>query len=334
VNIKIGSRTIGSSYPSFIIAEGGINHNGNIKIAKKIIGKAKECGVDAIKFQTFKADDLTSQNSIYYNLFKKLELTESDFSELSKYSKMKGLIFLSTPFSNQAVDILTKINVPAFKISSGDLTNIPLLKYAASKKKPMIISTGMANNKEIDTAISAIKKSGNNKIIILHSVSSYPTPVEEENLLSLQALNKKYPYPVGFSDNGDNLLVPVVATSLGAKLIEKHFTINKNLRGPDHKISANPAEMKNLVKNIRSVEKMLGKGIKKCQKSEKKNLINARRSITAIVDIPLGTKIEESMIGLKRPAHGIEPKFIEKIIGKITKMKIRADQTIRWNDIR
>jgi len=334
VNIRIGRRTIGKSFPSFLIAEGGINHNGSIKIGKKIIEKASECKVDAIKFQTFKADDLTSKKSVYYKLFKKLELDENDFGELSDYAKVNNLIFLSTPFSNSAVDMLTKINVPAFKISSGDLTHIPLLKYAALKKKPMIISTGMANNKEIDNAIKAIKKSGNNKIIILHSISAYPTPEDEENLLTIQTLSKKYPYPVGFSDNGGGPLVPIIATALGAKLIEKHFTINKKLKGPDHKISANPGEMKDMVKNIRLVEKMFGSGIKKCQNSERSNLINARRSITATINIPKGTKITKSMIGIKRPAHGINPEFFEKVIGKFTKNTLNVDQSIRWSDIR
>jgi N,N'-diacetyllegionaminate synthase len=333
MEIKIGNKWIGEDYPTFVIAEGGINHNGELKLAKKIIDKAKNIGADAIKFQTFKANDLTSTKSNYYKLFKKLELTEENFIELSCYAKKRNIIFLSTPFSNNAIDLLEKLNVPAFKIASGDLTNIPLIEYASTKNKPMIISTGMSNLNEIRDAIRAIKKHGNNKIILMHSISSYPTPYNDVNLKVIKNLKNEFPYTVGFSDNGDDSLVPIISVAMGAKIIEKHFTVDKKLSGPDQKLSADPVELKNIIQNIRKIEKMMGDGIKKCRSSESVNLIEARRSITAKKEILRGEKIEMDFIDFKRPATGISPKFIKKVLGKTVKKKIKIDESIKWNDL-
>ena len=333
MKIKIQKRWIGGKNPVFVIAEGGINHNGSVKLAKKIIEKAKNSGADAVKFQTFKAEDLVSPKSKTFKIFKKVELAYEDFSELSDYAKSQKIIFFSTPFSTEAVDLLQKIGVPAFKIASGDLTDIPLIKYAASKKKPMIISTGMANVNEIKDAVKSIQ-SKNKKIIIMHSNSSYPTPTNETNLLSIRYLTKKFCYPIGYSDNGKDMLVPIIAVALGAKIIEKHFTINRKLSGPDQKLSADPSDLKNLIENIRLVEKMFGKEEKKCQPSELENIIAARRSITAKLAIKKDTKIQKNLVGLNRPATGIPPKYLGKILGRKTKRRINAGQSIKWNDLR
>ena len=220
MKFKIGSKTVGKNFPAFIIAEAGINHNGKLQVAKQLIDAASRSDVDAIKFQTFKADDLTSSGSIYHKIFKKLELSDSDFGEISDYSRSKKIIFISTPFSNEAVDLLYKLKVPAFKIASGDLTDLPLIRYAASKKKPILLSTGMSYLPEIKTAIKEILKTKNKKIGLFHSVSSYPTPYNETNLSAIYSMKSEFDYPIGFSDNGDDLLVPQVAVSLGAKLIE------------------------------------------------------------------------------------------------------------------
>ena len=332
--IKISTKLVGEKSPVFIIAEAGINHNGSLKIAKKMIAKAKECGADAIKFQTFKAEDLTSTKSKYFKIFKNLELNADDFSKLFAYAKRKKIILFSTPLSFESVDILSKLKTPAFKIASGDLTDIPLIKYAASKKKPMIISTGMSTINEIQNAIQAIQSKKNNKIIILHSVSSYPVPPNEVNLNAIITLKKKFRFPIGFSDNGSDMLVPLVAASMGAKIIEKHFTLSRKMKGPDHGLSANPQQLTDLVKNIRSIEKMLGDGKKICQPSELANRINARRSITANITIPKGTKINEKMLGIKRPATGIEPKYFSQILGKKTIRKIKKEESLKWKDIR
>ena len=334
MKIKIANKFVGDNSPVFIVAEGGINHNGSISIAKKIILEAVNAGADAIKFQTFKAADLTSTKSKYYNIFKRLEFGADEFGELSDYAKSMKIIFLSTPFSDDAVDLLSSINVPAFKIASGDLTNIPLIKYAASKMKPMIISTGMATMKDTELAVKAIKSKGNNKIILLHSVSSYPPPLNEANLLSIKEISKKFSYPVGYSDNGEDMIVPLIAVACGAKIIEKHFTINKKLKGPDQKLSANPIQFKNLIKEIRLVEKMLGDGQKRCQASELDSRINARRGVTAKITIEKGTRIKNEMLALKRPAIGIEPRYLNKIIGKITRKRILNDEPIKWKDLR
>jgi N,N'-diacetyllegionaminate synthase len=334
MKIRISKKFVGEDSPVFIIAEAGLNHNGNVNIAKKLINTAQKCGADAIKFQTFKTENFIAKKSDYFKLFKKLELIDSEFTELSKYAKSKKIIFLSTPFSNDSVDLLSKLNVSAFKIASGDLTNLPLIKYASSKMKPMIISTGMSNMNEVSDALKTIKSTKNKKIMIMHSISSYPAPTEEVNLSSINQLQKKFPYPIGFSDNGDNELVSLAAVARGAKLIEKHFTLNKKMSGPDHSISSNPKELKNLITNIRIVEKLIGSGIKSCQPSEMNTKTLARRSVTASIPIPKGVKLTLDMLSIKRPATGIEPKFFNKILGKKTTRKISMDESIRWKDIR
>ena len=333
MKIKISNKWIGENYPTFVIAEAGINHNGNLKTAKKLIAEAKRSNADAIKFQTFSASDLASKKSQFFNLFKKLEFSDEEFTKLSNYAKSKDIIFLSTPFSTNAVDLLTKLKVPAFKIASGDLTNLPLIKYAASKNKPMIISTGMANMNEIRDAIKTIKISKNNKIIVMHSVSGYPTPVEQVNLNVIKSMMKKIPYIIGYSDNGSNDLVPLAAVIFGAKVIEKHFTLNKKMKGPDHLMSCDPKQLKEIIMNIRLVEKMFGTDEKSCQKSEFTNKIMARRSIITLYTIPKNITITKNMIGIKRPATGIEPKFFNEIIGKKTKRKINVETPLKWSDI-
>jgi len=334
LKVKISSKWIGGQSPVFIIAEAGINHNGSLKIAKKMITKAKECRVDAIKFQTFKAKDLTSTKSKYFKIFKNLELNANDFSKLYYYAKRKKIIIFSTPLSFESVDVLSKLKTSAFKIASGDLTNIPLIKYAASKKKPMIISTGMSTINEIQDAIKVIQSKKNKNIIILHSVSSYPVPPNEVNLNAIITLKKKFHFPIGFSDNGSDMLVPLIAVSMGAKVIEKHFTLSQKMKGPDHRLSADPQQLAILVKNIRSIEKMLGDGKKICQPSELENRIYARRSITANVTIQKGIKINKKMIGIKRPATGIDPKYFSQILGKKTTRKIKMEESLKWKDIR
>lgn len=330
MKIKIANRWIGKDFPVFIIAEGGINHNGSVKIAKKLIEKAVDAGADAIKFQTFTADDLTSPKSKFYETFKKLELSFDDFSELKDHAKKQDIMFLSTPFSFEAVDMLDRLKVPAFKIASGDLTHIPLIKHIALKNKPIIISTGMANMTEVKYAVKTIEATGNKKIIILHSSSTYPTPPEEANLNAIQSMEHQFSYPIGYSDNGNDMLVPLIAISLGAKLIEKHFTLNRSSNGPDHIVSLDPTLFTNLVRNIRHVEKILGNGIKKCQPSEMENKIEARRSLTAKISLEPGSKILEKSIGFKRPAKGIEPQFINKVIGKKVIRQINVGESIKW----
>jgi N,N'-diacetyllegionaminate synthase len=333
LKIIIGKKWIGDSFPTFIMAEAGINHNGSVKTAKKMIFEAKKAGVDAIKFQTFKAKDLATPNSKFFKIFQNLEFTDDDFGELSDYAKQQNLIFCSTPFSEKAVDILTKLKVPAFKIASGDLTHIPLIKYASKKNKPMIISTGMANIDELKIAINAIQSTKNNRIIIMHSVSSYPTPTNEVNLNVIQNLKKEFKFPIGFSDNGPGILVPQIAVAAGAKIIEKHFTLDKKMKGPDQKMSADPKQLKQIVSNIKEIEELLGDGVKKCQPSELENKINARRSITSNQTINKNKKIMKKMLQIIRPGTGIQPKDLSKVIGMKAKKNIKNYESLKWNNL-
>ncbi|MCV0430376.1 N-acetylneuraminate synthase family protein [Nitrosopumilus sp.] len=333
MKISINKKRIGDDSPVYFIAEAGINHNGDSKIAKKLISAAKDSNADAVKFQTFRADDITTTDSIYYKLLKNLELDDDVYFELSDFSKSEGITFLSTPFSNKAVELLSKIKLPAYKIASGDLTDFPLLENISKKNKPIILSTGMANLTEIKQAVKVIEKN-NNKIILLHSISGYPYPIKEANLKAITTISKNFDYPVGFSDNGNNNLIPLMAVALGAKIIEKHFTLNKKMKGPDQPISATPNEFANLVQQSRDFERMLGDGIKKCQNSEISTRKNARRSLTALSNISKGEKIMHDMIAIKRPATGIEPKYYSKIIGKFAKRNIKSGKTLHWNDIK
>jgi len=333
LKIKISNKWVGDGSPVFIMAEAGINHNGSLKIAKKMISEAKRAGADGIKFQTFKADDLAVPTSKFFKIFKRLEFSNTNFEELADYAKSNSIIFCSTPFSLSAIDLLSKLRVPAIKIASGDLTDIPLIKYAAAKKKPMIISTGMANMIEVKNAVRAVESTGNKKIIILHCVSAYPTPPSEVNLNVIYELKKQFHYPIGFSDNGPGLIVPLTSIAVGAKFLEKHFTLNRKMKGSDQSLSADPIQLKQIVTKTREIEGLLGDGKKRCQPSELENKLHVRRSITAAKTIEKGSRITNEMVTTKRPATGIEPINLSKVIGKKAKKKIRIHESLKWQHL-
>jgi N-acetylneuraminate synthase len=330
---------------TFIIAEAGVNHNGDINLAKKLIGAAKDAGADAVKFQTFKAEKVVIKNAekaeyqkettgigeSQYDMIKKLELTEYDFKELAEYAKKKGILFLSSPFDKGSVDLLDGLDVPAFKIASGEITNFTLLKYIAKKEKPIILSTGMSTLGEVEDALNVIRSEGVEKVILLHCVSNYPARIEDVNLGAMETLKQAFKIPVGFSDHTLGITASIAAVALGACVIEKHFTLDRNLPGPDHKASLEPDELKEMIKGIRNVEKALGDGIKRPTKDEVAIKRVARRSIVARVDIHRGTIITEDMLDVKRPGMGIEPKYIERIIGKRAKINIKKDELITWS---
>lgn len=331
----------------FIIAEAGVNHNGSIEIAKQLVDTAALCGADAIKFQTFKTENLVTQNaptaayqkkttgnSTQFDMLKKLELSFKDHILLKDYCEKKGLIFISTPFDFESVELLKKIDVPLYKISSGDLTNIPFLKYISKINKPIIISTGMANLGEVEEAIKAIMELENYQIILLHCTSNYPTKYEEVNLKAMLTLRDAFKLPVGYSDHTTGYEVPIAAVAMGAKVIEKHFTIDKDMEGPDHKSSLNPGEFKQMVISIRNIEKSLGDGIKKCNKSEEKSKFVSRKSIVAKRFIKKDEIILSDMIDIKRPEGGILPKYIENVIGSKAVSDIEKDSFIEWKNIR
>jgi len=347
MKIKINDRIVGDGEPCFIIAEAGVNHNGDVELAKKLIDVTEEAKVDAIKFQTFKTENVvtkdapkadyqiknTDSNKSQYKMLKELELKEEDFKELYRYARKKGIIFLSTPFDFESADFLDELGIPAFKISSTDLTNLPFLEYVAEKGKPVILSTGMGTLGEIEDAINTIKNTGDNEIVLLHCITNYPADFESLNLRAIQTLREAFKLPVGFSDHSLGIYAPLVAVALGAVVIEKHFTLDKNLPGPDHKASLDTRELKEMVKWIRLTEKSLGDGIKKPTPEEEEIKKVARRSIVTKVNIPKGTVITEEMITFKRPGTGLSPKYYKEIIGKRARRDINIDEMIYWSDV-
>jgi N-acetylneuraminate synthase/N,N'-diacetyllegionaminate synthase len=340
--IRIADKTIGYNKPIFIVAEAGINHNGSLKNAKKLVDIALESGADAVKFQTYKAENVVtsnlelleyqrddiSKNIKQIDIIKKYELKYEDFKKIKKYCDNKNIIFLSTPHSFDAIDFLEEL-VPAYKIGSGDLTNISFLRHVARKNKPVILGTGMATLKEVKKAVEIIKCEKNYKIIVLHCTTNYPTKFEEVNLRMMITMQKHLKCLVGYSDHTLGITVPIAAAALGARVIEKHFTIDKKLSGPDHKASLEPDELAKMIREIRNTEKILGKSEKKPTKTEKKIMKFVRKSIVASQDIDRGAIITKEMITIKRPATGIPPTDFDKIIGKRAKNKILKDQIIK-----
>ena len=345
--VKVSNKLIGEEEPCFIIAEAGVNHNGDVNLAKKLIDIAKDAGVDAVKFQTFKAENVVTKNAekaeyqketaaigeLQYDMIKKLELTEEDFKELADYAKKKDIIFLSSPFDRESVDLLDEISVPAYKVPSGEITNFPLLKHIAKKGKPIILSTGMATLGEIEDALRVIREVGVDDVVLLHCVTSYPAKIEDVNLRVIETLKHAFKLSVGFSDHTHGITVPIAAVSLEAVVIEKHFTLDNNLPGPDHKSSLEPDELKEMVVAIRDVEKALGDGIKRPTKEEEEIKKVARRSIVAKVDILEGTVITEDMLNIKRPGTGISPSKLNDVLRKKAIKNIKKDEILKWNDI-
>lgn len=346
--IKIGNKLIGEGEPCFIIAEVGVNHNGDIRLAKELIEKAKEVGADAVKFQTFQSENLVTQTTemadyqkinigqeqSQLEMLKKLELSQQDFVELKECARAKDILFLSTPYDKASVDILEKLNILAFKISSADITNHPLLGYIASKNLPVIFSSGMSTLGEIEEAINVMRATGNEKLILLHCNFNYPARLEEVNLRAMKTLETAFQIPVGYSDHTMGIEVPIAAVVLGARVIEKHFTLDRGLPGPDHKASLEPKELKEMVEKIRNVERALGSFRKFPTKSEAKNRKISRRSIVAATDISRGTVIGPGMICVKRPGTGIAPKYLKKVIGQRATQDIKEDELINWNKIK
>jgi len=348
MKVKIANRLIGEGEPCFIVAEAGVNHNGDVSLAKKLIDVAKEAGADAVKFQTFQAEGLvtkraekapyqketTGTRESQFEMLKSLELSQRDFRGLFVYSRKKGIIFLATPFDSESVDFLEGLGVPAFKVGSGEITNFPLLKHIARKRKPIILSTGMSTLGEIEEAVEAIIGEGVEEIILLHCVSSYPAKAEDMNLKAMETLRDKFKLPVGLSDHSLGISIAIAAVALEACVIEKHFTLDKSLRGPDHQASLEPEELKQMVTAIRNVEKAMGNGVKRPAKDEEENKKVGRRSIVARVDIPRGIIISEDMLDIKRPGTGLEPKYLGEIIGRVAKVTIKRDELVTWGALK
>jgi sialic acid synthase SpsE len=329
---KIDSTTL-TEKNTYVIAEGGLNHNGDINIAKKLIDSAKECGANAIKFQTYKTENFVRETNQYFDVFKNAELNFEQFEELKNYSKNIGLTFFSTPFDIESAEFLNQLEIPCFKIASSDLTNLPLITKIAKMQKPMIISSGLSTMNEINDAVNCCLFEGNNQIALLHCVANYPAQPNEVNMNVINTLKKTFGFPIGYSDNGESSLVDIVAVSMGANIIEKHFTLDKKMSGPDHSFSIDPNGLKSLISQIHEIDQMKGDGIKIPQFSEIKNRLTIRKSITAKRDLQQGEKIQEGDISIKRPADGIEPKYLTMILGKTINTNIKKDSPIFWSSI-
>lgn len=340
--INIGEKRVGDNCPCFIIAEAGVNHNGKPDIAKRLIDEAKACGADAVKFQTFRAQNLaaskapkalyqletTDESESQLEMLKKLELSEETFKELFQYCKQKEIIFLSSPFDEESADFLYNLGVSAFKIPSGEITNLSFLTHVASKGKPVILSTGMSTLAEVETAVHAIEKTGNTDIVLLHCTSNYPVSFDDVNLLAMNTLKQAFGYPVGYSDHTIGTEVSIAASVLGACVIEKHFTVDKTMQGPDHKASLEIQELKLLISGIRNCEKSLGHGRKIPTVSELNTKQVARKSLVANMFLSAGTVIKEDMISVKRPGTGLSPNMLHYIIGRKVKVDINKDDLL------
>ena len=336
--IAIGKRLIGPGQPCFIIAEVGVNHNGDITLARRLIDVAATAGADAVKFQTFQADRLVSPTApkaeyqqrmtgaeeSQWEMLRRLELSQPAHRELQEYAQLRHMLFLSAPFDEESADLLEALGVAAFKIPSGEITNLPFLAYLAHKGKPMIVSTGMSHLKEVETAVNTIKREGNDKIILLHCVSSYPAAPQEVNLRAIDTMAKTFELWVGFSDHTQGIEIALAAVAVGACVIEKHLTLDRNLPGPDHRISLEPPEFRALVQGIRKVEASLGHGRKEPSASAANTARVARKSLVAARDIPAGTPLTRELIAVKRPGTGLAPTMQLQLMGRTTRKAIPA----------
>lgn len=329
----------------FIIAEAGVNHNGSIELAKKLIDVAVEAKVDAVKFQTFKAENLVSKNAqkanyqkenmtdnddSQFNMLKKLELDVDTHNELISYCNSKNIMFLSTPFDLKSIDMLNELKLPIFKIPSGEITNLPYLRHIGSLKKEVILSTGMADIGEIEDALDVLIKAGTLKenITVLHANTMYPTPMEDVNLKAMVTIGNTFDVAFGYSDHTLGIEVDIGAVAIGASCIEKHFTLDKTMEGPDHKASLEPDELKAMVQGIRNIELALGSSIKKPSPSETPNIQIARKSIVASRSIKKGDILTEENLSIKRPANGINPMRWDEIVGTVALKDYDEDELI------
>lgn len=328
----------------FIIAEAGVNHNGSIELAKKLIDVASESGADAVKFQTFKAEKLVSKNAqkadyqkqttnkteSQFDMIKKLELDMDTHKELIAYCKTKNIMFLSTPFDHDSIELLSDLGLEIFKIPSGEITNLPYLRYIGKLNKKVILSTGMADIGEIEDALDILISAGTKKenIIVLHANTMYPTPMEDVNLKAMVTIGNTFDIGFGYSDHTLGIEVDIAAVALGACCIEKHFTLDKTMEGPDHKASLEPDELKAMVKAIRNIELALGSSVKKPSKSEIPNMQIVRKSIVAKIEIKKGDKLSEENITIKRPGNGINPMRWDEIVGTIAAKDYKEDELI------
>ena len=340
--IDIAGRKVGPGQPCFIVAEAGVNHNGSLEMARQLVDVAARAGADAVKFQTFKAERVVSATApkaeyqlettdaaeSQLDMIRRLELSPEAHRELQAYCQEQGVLFMSTPFDKESVDLLDELGVPVFKIGSGEVTNWLLLEHIARKGKPIILSTGMSYLSEVDEAVRVIREAGNEQLVLLHCVSNYPADPADANLCAMQMMAAAFQVPVGYSDHTPGIEVALAAVALGACVIEKHFTLDRDLPGPDHKASLEPAELKSMIQGLCTVEKALGNGVKRPQESEMSSRAAGRRSLIAARTIQSGTIITREMLTAKRPGTGIPPTQERLLVGRTAIVRIPVDQLI------
>ena len=336
--VEIAGRKIGHGFPCFIIAEAGVNHNGDLSLARQLVDLAAQSGADAVKFQTFKADKViaahapkahyqlqtTGADESQLEMVRKLELSFEAFRELYAYCQTKKILFLSTPFDDESTDFLDELGVTAFKVSSGEITNLPFLAHVARKAKPMLVSTGMSDLREVETAVRTIEQAGNSNLVLLHCTSNYPADSSDVNLRAMHTMAAAFERPVGYSDHTLGTEVSLAAVALGACVVEKHFTLDRNLSGPDHRASLEPLELQSLVRGIRIVEAALGHGRKEPAASEANTAAVARRSLVAGRDITSGTVLCAADVAVMRPGTGLAPAMLSQLLGRTARVNIPA----------
>ena len=343
--VRIGDREVGGGAPVYIIAEAGSNHDRSLDQAKRLIDVAAEAGADAVKFQTFTADrivaetktrakyldDLLPPDKTMSDLFRELELPHEWHAALFEHATAAGLDFISTPFDFEAVDLLDDLGVKVFKVASYELWHLPLIREVASRGKPIICSTGMADLADVQDAVDTVAATGNEQLILLHCVVNYPPPFSDLNLRAIETLRQAFHVPVGYSDHSSGITAPIVATALGAAVIEKHYTLSRDLPGPDHRFAIEPDELTAMVRGIRDAQAALGTGIKRMAPAEADLYVTARRSLFAARDLAEGTVLGVDDIAVLRPGTGLEVRDLEKVVGRTARRAIGRHEPLAWD---
>jgi sialic acid synthase SpsE len=343
LGFKVGDRWVGDGGACFVIAEAGANHNRDFGMACELIAVAAEAGADAVKFQTYSAETLYSKKTPRFtylegltdkstwDLIKSIELPREWQARLAAEARRRGILFMSTPFDHAAVDELDALGVPAFKIASFEIVDLPLVRHAAATGKPMLVSTGLADLEDIQDALAACAAAGNGQVALLQCASLYPAPPARVNLRAMATMRQAFGVPTGLSDHTLGIHVPVAAAALGAAVIEKHYTLSRTLEGPDHPFAIEPAELAAMVRQIREVEAALGDGRKAGPHPDEIEMHQkARRSLVAARGIPRGTRIERDMLAIKRPGFGIKPKYADLVVGRTARVDIEEDTVLTW----
>ncbi len=340
--VSVAGRLIGNGHPVFIIAEAGINHNGDIELAKELITSAKDCGADAIKFQSFQAEKIcdseltetkdveaiTGGSKSSFEMYRNLELTDEDHLVLFDFASKQGIVCFTSVFDEERVSFLDELGTPAFKIASSDITHLPLIEKAAATGKPVLISTGMSTLDEVAAAVKYCRDAGNDDILLFHCSCLYPPPDDEVNLNAIITMRERFGLSVGYSDHTRGTAVAIAAVALGAAIIEKHVTLDRNMPGPDHHLSLDMDGFAKMVEEIRTVEKAIGSFRKQPSRGEEQGLIDGRRSIMAAKDIPAGTTITRDMLKILKPARGLAPGYMPLIVGRTVTKDIKRQQPI------